>query len=110
MQRKSVFKKIDLGPGLIDLPDEVLSDLSTDQELSYKLVKAIRSGTLPRDLALRKPGPIVLSRWLTLAENICFLYMSDHGLEGEEYEVLELIVTFIVFFLLSYVVPNQGQK
>ena len=30
MQRKSVFKKIDLGPGLIDLPDEVLSDLSTE--------------------------------------------------------------------------------
>ena len=56
-----------MGPDLISLPDEVIKDLSTDQELSYKLVKAVRSGHLPRDIALRKPGAIVHSRWLTFA-------------------------------------------
>ena len=96
MKRTQSFKKIDLGPDLISLPDEVIKDLSTDQELSYKLVKAVRSGHLPRDIALRKPGAIVHSRWLTFAENICFMWMSDHGLDGELYQRLELIVTFVV--------------
>ena len=96
MKRTQSFKKIDLGPDLIALPDEVVNDLSTDQELSYKLVKAIRSGHLPRDIAMRKPGAIVHSRWLTFAENLCFMWMSDHGLEGELYKRLEMIVTFVV--------------
>ena len=65
MKRTRSFKKIDLGPDLITLPDKVVKDLSTDQELSYKLVQAVRSGHLPRDIALRKPGAIVHSRWLT---------------------------------------------
>ena len=96
MQRTQNFKKIALGPDLIQLSDQVIGDLSTDQELSYKLVLAIRSGHLPRDIALRKPGAVVHSRWLTFAENMCFLWMSDHGLQGELYKRLELIVTFVV--------------
>ena len=96
MKRTQTFKKINLGPDLIELSDDIISDLSTDQELSYKLVKAVRSGHLSRDIALRKPGAIVHSRWLTFAETMCYLWMSDHGLEEDLYNRLELIVTFVV--------------
>ena len=96
MQRTQTFKKIEVGPDLIALPEDIVNDLSTDQELSYKLVKAIRSGHLPKDIALRKPGAVVHSRWLTFGESMCFLWMSQHGLEGELLERLELIVTFVV--------------
>ena len=45
---------------------------------------------------MRKPGAIVHSRWLTFAENLSFMWMSDHGLEGELYKRLEMIVAFVV--------------
>ena len=56
------FKKIDLGPGLIELPENVVKDLSTDQKILYKRCTAVRTGYLPHDVALSKCGPIVHSR------------------------------------------------
>jgi hypothetical protein len=96
LERNYNFKKICLGPDLIDLPPEVKSDISTDQSQFYELVEAVRSGNLPRKLALRKTGNMVHSRWLTFAEAVLLLYMSKHGLSGELLERLETIVTYIV--------------
>ena len=90
------FERIDLGPNLIELPEEVLHDLSTDQNLLYKRCKAVKSGVLPKDVALRKSGPIVHSRWLTTAETFLEMWQKNHGLEGELLERLRTIVTFIV--------------
>ena len=36
------------------------------------------------------------SRWLTLASRVCRIYISEHGLEGDDETNLESIVTFIV--------------
>ena len=90
------FKKIDMGPDLIELPDDVIKDLSTDQHLLYKRVRAARSGHLPRDVALRKAGKIVHSRWLNTATTFVEMWQSHHGLKGDLLDRLETIVTFIV--------------
>ena len=96
LPRKYDFKKVDLGPELIVLPEKIVKDLSTDQNLLYQLTTAVRTGNLPREVALRKGGAMVHSRWLTFAEHILQLWMSDHGLTGELLERLETIVTYIV--------------
>lgn len=90
------FKKIDVGPGLIKLPEEIIKDLSTDQNLLYLRCQAAMSGHLPRDVALRKSGHIVHSRWVTTAETFIEFWQSEHGLQGELLKRLELVVTFIV--------------
>ena len=40
------------------LLEEILKDLSRDQNLLYRYVKAIISGTVPTDLKDQKPGPL----------------------------------------------------
>ena len=96
MERDYSFKVINKGPELIELPENVLKDLSTDQSLLYKLAKAVRSGMLPRDIALRKVGTMVHSRWLTFAESNLLMWMSKHGLTGELLDRLETIVSYLV--------------
>ena len=49
------FKPITAGEPLIDLPAEVVQYLSADQRYAYRMVKAVRSGDLPRELALQQP-------------------------------------------------------
>ena len=83
MRPKFEFEKIEVGPGLIELPEEVISDLSTDQNLLYQRCQAAITGVLPRDVALRKAGKIVHSRWLTMALTLIEMWQSEHGLEGE---------------------------
>ena len=96
MKPKYNFDKIDGGPGLIELPEEVIRDLSTDQNLLYKRCVAAITGVLPRDVALRKSGKMGHSRWLTMAETCIEMWQSEHGLEGELLERLRTLVTFIV--------------
>ena len=96
MQPNFNFKKIDLGPDVPDLPDEVVKDLSRDQKVLLKRWKAVKTGTLPREVALYKSGPVVHSRWLTFADTTLQMYMSNHKLEGELLERLETIVSYIV--------------
>ena len=90
------FEPISLGPDIIDLPDEVVDDLSTDQNLLYRRAQAVRSGNLSRDLGLRKGGSLVHSRWLTFASEILILWMSNHGLSGELLQRLRTVVVYIV--------------
>ena len=90
------FEPITLGPGIIDLPEEIVNDLSKDQYLIYQRAQAVRSGNLTRDLALRKGGSLAHSRWLTFASELLIMWMSDHDLSGELYERLRIVVTYIV--------------
>ena len=67
----------------------------------------MRSGHLPRYVALRKTGEIVHSKWLTTGSTFLDLWTRKHGLEGELYTRLETIVTYLVsvyvhmFFLIK---------
>ena len=90
------YKKIDIGPEVPDLPESVVKDLSRDQKVLLKRWRAVKTGILPREVALYKSGPVVHSRWLTFADTMLKMYMSDHKLDGELLERLETIVSYIV--------------
>ena len=49
------------------LPDDIVDDLSSDQYYEYRICPAVMSGYLDPDLHKLHIGPIVHSRWLTLA-------------------------------------------
>ena len=95
------FKKIDKGPPLIQLKQEVIKDLSTDQSYSYKITEAIRSGDLLTNLANLEIGPVNHSRWLTTACRFCRIYVSKHGLSKKNEQNLRLIVEFIISVYFS---------
>ena len=90
------FRPITTGPSLIDLPDHVIDDLSTDQHYGYRLVKAIRVGVIPRNLALLEIVPVNHSRWLTTSNRILRIYVSCNNLSGKYLDNLQLIVKIIV--------------
>jgi hypothetical protein len=64
------FKPIVEGDGLPELSQEVLSDLSRDQQYLFNIIRGIREGSVSSNLARKKPGPINHSRWLTLANRV----------------------------------------
>src|SRR6218665_1135084 len=81
---------------LLQLSDDVVKDLSTNQAYGYRITQAIKTGELPADLALLKIGPVSHSRWLTTANRFCRIYVSKHGLSGKTLINLRLIVEYIV--------------
>ena len=56
------FNKISIGDALITLINDVIKDLSTDQFYGYKILSAIRSGNIPKDLVLLEISPVNHSR------------------------------------------------
>ena len=50
MEPNPKFPKIKIGPELIKLDQEVIDDLSSDQNYGYRMVSAIRRGTFPLDI------------------------------------------------------------
>ena len=80
---------------LVELPEDVLNDLSSDQKLLYKLVKMVKSGVKIPNIELYEIGGISLARWLTHSIAIILIYCSKHGLEDEATRKLKLIVTHI---------------
>lgn len=90
------FVKICVGPALPQLSNEVIKDLSTDQSYGYRMVTAIRTGVLPKDLALLEIGPVSHSRWLTTALRFMRIWVSKHGLKGKNLNNLKMIVQFCV--------------
>ena len=56
------FRPITIGEPIVELPEDVVQDLSWDQRYAYRMAKAVRSGVLPRELALMQAGPICHSR------------------------------------------------
>ena len=95
MSRKSSFEAITGTEELIELPEKVVKNMSTDSSLSYQLLVALRTGELRSELANRKCGNIVHSRWLTTGQSLIMLYMSNHDLTGETLRKFNLIVNFV---------------
>ena len=60
-----------------NMPDNIdRMILTNDQQYLYDICLAISHGECSSDLALRKPGPIAHSRWLTTACRILRLYVA----------------------------------
>ena len=79
--------------------------LSTDQDLLFRLCKAVATGKIDSDLARRVPGPVSNSRWLTTAIRILRIYVSEKNPSGE----LKTLSTFImhVYAKLWFSIKSQ---
>ena len=83
-------------PACIELTDEVVNNLSTDQKNAYRKIKAVTSGILSKELSKIKCGTMCQSRSGTTREALMMILMSHHGLKGEDYKKLRVLVTFCV--------------
>ena len=81
---------------LIQLSEDVIKNMSTDQHNCYLLVKALQSGNLTKELASLKCGLLSTSRWLTTGEALVILAMCDHGLTGENLRKFHVLLKFCV--------------
>ena len=90
------FPTITIGKRPIELNQDVIDDLSTDQLYGYKMILAIRSGNIPIDLIKMECGPVNHSRWLTTAKRLMRIWVSLHGLSGENFITLSRLVEYVV--------------
>ncbi|GBN77403.1 hypothetical protein AVEN_204040-1 [Araneus ventricosus] len=80
--------------------------LSNDQQYLYDICLAISRGECYSDLALRKPGPVVHSRWLTIAGRILRLYAVTEKLSDN----LIILATYIMKVYATCMVPCQDKS
>ncbi|GBO37507.1 hypothetical protein AVEN_222804-1 [Araneus ventricosus] len=79
--------------------------LSNDQQYLYDICLAISRGECYSDLALRKPGPVVHSRWLTIAGGILRLYVATE----KPSDNLIILTTYIMKLYATCMVPCQDK-
>ena len=89
------FKVIE-GGNLPELSDDEIRDLSTDQKYLYRILQVIRTGKIPPDFEKYNIGPLNHARWLTLANRICRLYISQVRLSSKLKSDLFQVVEFIL--------------
>ena len=53
------------------------TDLSKDQQYLLDIYRAVKTGECAPDLAVKDPGPLSKSWWLTCANRILRLYISE---------------------------------
>lgn len=77
-----------------NLPDQLraLSDLSSDQKYLLEICLAVSSGVCTPDLAARSPGKLSHARWLTTANRILRLYISQKNPS----ESLKILTTYVM--------------
>ena len=56
------FKAMPNGEPLIDIPQDVLGKMSTDQKVCYRLINAVKAGKLPQEMQEMKCGAISHAR------------------------------------------------
>ena len=101
MEYNPNFKALSSGESLIDIPEDILSKMSTDQKTSYRLVSAVKSGSLPESLQYIKCGALSHARWLTTGQRLIFLHTRHHGLDKREKKVLDTLAKFFANFYIK---------
>jgi hypothetical protein len=92
------FKTVSGGPDLIEIPEPILKEMSTDQKMCYQLCKVFKEGRLPENLQYMTCGTMSHSRWLTTAESILFMGTRLHGFTVKKLKILDLLILFIVHY------------
>ena len=69
-----------ISTNLIELPSEVLKDLSHDQRLLYENSIGISTGTIDKVYATRKIEPLNHALWLTLSIRVMCVYTRTERL------------------------------
>ena len=82
-------------------PENVVNALSTDSQMCYKLVAAVKSGHLPNVMQEMHCGPLCYASWFTNVQRIFFLWTRKHGLTGENLKTHNLLVRFCLDFYLK---------
>ena len=82
------------GEELIQIPNTILKNMSTDQKTCYNLVNAVKAGALPNDLKDVTCGTLNHARWLTTGQRLVYMWTRKHGLSGNNLKVLRLLVNF----------------
>lgn len=77
------FERVDNYEELLDLLDNVVADLSSDQNHAYRLWRTVRTGEIAKDLQNVKCRILNPVRWLTCANRLCSLWMREHKLQGQ---------------------------
>ncbi|KAG0715548.1 hypothetical protein GWK47_011734 [Chionoecetes opilio] len=103
-QYNAEFRGVLGGEDLTEIPEYILVNMSTDQQVTYQLVQAVKRGVLPSELQEIKCGKVSHSRWLTTAQSLVYMWTRKHGLTGKELNTLEILVKYClqVYFKLYY--------
>ena len=59
LHREDVVDFADVPDNVKEIEDNVVKDLSTDQHLLYRYIKAVSSGVAPQSLVTRKVGSLL---------------------------------------------------
>jgi len=59
LHREDVVDFADVPDNVKEIEDKVVKDLSTDQHLLYRYIKAVSCGVAPQSLVTRKVGPLL---------------------------------------------------
>ena len=104
LKKKPSFPALTDTNEMIEIPQEILKNMSTDQKNCYNLIAVVKSGRITPEQAKIKCGPLSTARWLTTGQSLVMLWMSEHGLTGESLRILELLVRFCInmYFKLYY--------
>ena len=70
------FQVLDnFGSELPEMSPEVVKDLSTDQEILYRLIKMVTTGVIDDGVLQRECGPFCMARWLTCTCRLLRIYV-----------------------------------
>ena len=95
------------------LPDEVVADLSHDQEYLYDICLGVIDGSLEEDFECREPGALCHSRWLTLANRILLLYITSRNPSKALRRLAFIVIQFFApswFWIKSHPLSKDGPK
>ena len=81
---------------LREMPPDVVNDLSTDQRYAYRIVKMITTGVIDEDLVQLKVGEVCPSRWLTTGNRFARVWISFHGIVGNDLKVFHAIMKYLI--------------
>ena len=84
------FKKINGSFHLI--PDNIFSELSSDQKYLHSICLSIQSGDVSNEISKNSPGNIHHARWLTRANRILHLYLSTEKPTKELIDLATIII------------------
>lgn len=76
LTKSEIVQFVPVPCSLLEIPENIAQQLSTDQKYLHEMCKSIESGEISTSLARKSPGAIHHARWLTKANRILRLYVS----------------------------------
>ena len=111
MKLDSDFEPINSGEAFVDILDNVVRNMSTDQMLPYELCLAVKQSNLPQKFLNVQFGPINHACWLTTWMQIVYLWIRNHGLQGRLLENVRVLARFCIesYFKLFYIIKVKDR-